>query len=196
VGLDWTGLKDGKWIVKSALEDASIGLDDGCVVEARDVPARAAACAAHFGGRWFAEAFIDGREFNIAMFGRAGAPRILPLAEMTFANWPQGKPRIVGYEAKWADESVASRQTVRRFGVEQREPELAAKIRDACEKVWDVFGLFGFVRVDFRVVDGVPYILEINANPGIAPDAGFAAAAAQAGMSYEDLIEAIVRAAT
>ena len=195
-GPPWAGLPAGQWIVKSALEDASIGLDDGCVVEAALVPARAQACAVKYGGRWFAERFIDGREFNIAVLGPAGRPRILPMAEMIFADWPAGKPRIVGYEAKWADESAASRQTVRRFGVERNEPELAAKIRHLCEKVWEIFGLYGFVRVDFRVdAKGTPFILEINANPGIAPDAGFAAAAAEAGMSYADLIEEIVRAA-
>lgn len=190
------GLPAGKWIVKSALEDASLDLDDGCVVDAEAVPARAAASIARHGGRWFAERFVEGREFNIAVLGPKGRPRILPMAEMTFADWPEGKPRIVGYDAKWADESVASRHTVRRFGVETREPQLAAAIRAACETVWQIFALCGFVRVDFRVDgEGQPLILEINANPGIAPDAGFAAAAAEAGMSYADLIEEIVKAA-
>ena len=51
---DWAGLDGGKWIVKSALEDASVGLDDGCVVAGPQVLARAAACAAKFGGDWCA----------------------------------------------------------------------------------------------------------------------------------------------
>ncbi len=196
-GPDWQGLAAGRWIVKSALEDASIGLDDGCVVEAAAVPARAAACAARFGGQWFAESFVEGREFNIAVLGRTRAPHILPMAEMRFENWPEGKPRIVGYDAKWEEESSGWRHTVRHFGVEREEPLLAAKIRDACERVWAIFDLCGFVRVDFRVdAAGTPFILEINANPCISPDAGFAAAAAEAGMAYEDLIEEIVRAAT
>ena len=196
IGLEGSELPTGKWIVKSALEDASLDLDDGCVVDAEAVPARAAASIARHGGRWFAEAFIDGREFNIAVLGPKGRPRILPMAEMIFADWPADKPRIVGYDAKWADGSVASRHTVRRFGVETREPQLAAAIRAACGKVWEIFALCGFVRVDFRVdSEGLPLILEINANPGIAPDAGFAAAAEEAGMSYEDLIEEIVKAA-
>ena len=73
---------------------------------------------------------------------------------------------------------------------------LAAALRAACEQVWALFGLAGFARVDFRVDEsGTPFILEINPNPCITPDAGFAAAAAQAGMSYDEVIEALVLAA-
>jgi D-alanine-D-alanine ligase len=80
--------------------------------------------------------------------------------------------------------------------VERDEPELAAKLKSACERVWTLFALSGFARVDFRVADdGVPLILEINTNPCISPDAGFAAAAQEAGMNYATLIETIVQAA-
>ncbi|HEX2759946.1 MAG TPA: hypothetical protein VHM27_05505, partial [Rhizomicrobium sp.] len=189
---DWAGLDGGKWIVKSALEDASLGLDDGCVVAGPQVLARAAACAAKFGGDWFAERYVEGREFNIAVLDG----RVLPMAEMRFEQWPAGKPRIVGYDAKWEEDSSGWRGTVRAFGVERDEPELAAKLKSACEQVWALFALSGFARVDFRVGDdGVPLILEINTNPCISPDAGFAAAAEEAGMDYGTLIQAIVEAA-
>jgi D-alanine-D-alanine ligase len=194
---DWGGLDDRRWIVKAALEDASLGLDDGAVVTDRAAAiARADRCAARFGGVWFAEEFIEGREFNIALLQDGADPRILPIAEMRFESWPAGKPRIVGYDAKWDEGSDGWNGTVRHFGVEQDEPELAARLRTACLSVWPLFDLTGFVRVDLRVdAAGTAFILEINANPGIAPDAGFAAAAQQAGMPYPDLIEAIVMAA-
>jgi D-alanine-D-alanine ligase len=174
----WVGLDGRTWIVKSALEDASLGLDDGCVVSGRDaVMARAEASAARHGGAWFAEAFVPGREFNIAMLDG----RVLPMAEMRFERWPDGKPRIVGYDAKWQQDSIGWNGTMRAFGVEREEPALAACLRKACERAWALFGLTGFARVDLRVdEEGVPQILEINANPCITPDAGFAAAAAEA----------------
>jgi D-alanine-D-alanine ligase len=193
---DWAGLDGGRWIVKSALEDASLGLDDGAVVEGGEVPKRAADCAARFGGDWFAERYIEGREFNIALLGTKETCRVLPMAEMRFERWPEAKPRIVGYDAKWEEDSAGWNGTVRAFGVERREPGLAAALRSSCEQAWKLFGLTGFARVDFRVgVDGLPLILEINSNPCISPDAGFAAAAAEAGLSYGDLVEAITLAA-
>ena len=194
---EWRGLGEGTYIVKSALEDASLGLDDGCVVTgAEAVKCRAQQCRARHGGRWFAEEFVEGREFNIAVLQGKDGPLIFPMAEMRFDSWPMNKPRIVGYDAKWDEGSPASLQTVRAFGVETAEPQLAAKLRAACEKVWAIFGLTGFARVDFRVdASGEPLILEINTNPCITPDAGFAAAAAQAGMPYDLLIARIVEAA-
>jgi D-alanine-D-alanine ligase len=194
---DWSSLDGRAFIVKAALEDGSIGLDEGCVVTgAASVRRRAEACAARYGGRWFAEEYVEGREFNIALLGSKRDLRILPMAEMCFDRWPEDKPRIVGYGAKWDEASPGYRHTVRRFGVERDEPQLAAKLKTACEKVWRLFDLTGFVRVDFRVTQkGEPLILEINVNPCISPDAGFAAAAAEAGMAYDALVEEIVKAA-
>jgi len=194
---DWRGLKDGVYIVKSALEDASFMLDDLCVVTGKAmVKIRAADCSLKHGGRWFAEEFIDGREFNIAVLQGPSGPEVLPMAEMVFESWPVGRPRIVGYTAKWDEGSFESVQTVRHFGVEANEPVLAEKLRAACKKCWKLFDLTGYARVDFRVTaDGEPLVLEINTNPGIAPDAGFAAAAVQAGMHYDQLIARILDAA-
>ncbi len=198
VAPDWTGLSDNATcIVKSALEDASIGLDDDAVLSGRKaIQARAAFCAARYGGKWFAEVFVEGREFNVAVLEEDGAPRVLPMAEMRFEEWPQNKPKIVGYIAKWDAHSLDAMQTVRDFGWDAREPELAARLRDLSQRAWCLFGLRGYARVDFRVdVKGNPTILELNPNPCIEPSAGFAAAAAQAGYDYPDLINCIVKSA-
>ena len=59
---DWRGLGHKKYIVKSTLEDASVGLDDGCVVVGPEaVKARYEMSREKHGGDWFAEEFIDGR---------------------------------------------------------------------------------------------------------------------------------------
>ena len=194
---DWNGLyADARYIVKAADEDASVGLDDASVVAGSEVRARAELCAGRFGGPWFAERYVDGREFNVSVLQERDGPRVLPMAEMTFEEWPASRPRIVGYIAKWDDASFESTRTVRQFGFEDREPELALALRHYSQCAWSLFKLRGTARVDFRVDEvGKPLVLEVNPNPGIAPDAGFAAAAARAGLSYADMIERIVRAA-
>jgi D-alanine-D-alanine ligase len=192
---DWAGLVEAEhYIVKHALEDASIGLDDASVVGGcAQVRARAEESAKRHGGRWFAEAFIDGREFNVAVMEKDGGPFVLPLAEMTFADWPCNRPKIVGYAAKWDSGSFEEVKTVRVFGLEEREPALAASLRNLARRTWDLFDLSGYARIDFRVDrNGNPLILEINPNPCLSPDAGFAAAAEEAGYSYNALVEHIL----
>ena len=195
---DFEGLRsDARLIVKSALEDCSLGLDDGAVVQgAAATRARIAFCGREYGGRWFAESYIEGREFNIAVLQNGNRPQVLPLAEMTFQEWQPGRPRIVGYKAKWDDDSFESTRTVRAFGIEDENPVLAGRIRELASQAWDLFTLTGYARVDFRVTEqNEPLILEINPNPCLSPDAGFAAAAERVGLSYAELIERIVLAA-
>ncbi|MBV9904538.1 MAG: ATP-grasp domain-containing protein [Alphaproteobacteria bacterium] len=194
---DWKGLRDKKYIVKHTLEDASVGLDDECIVTGADaVKKRAELSRLRFGGDWFAEEFVDGREFNIAVLEGRDGPVVMPMAEMVFENWNDSQPRIVGWRAKWHEESHESDQTVRYFGVETKEPVLAAKLKAACEGCWKTFDLTGYCRVDFRVTpEGEPTVLEINTNPGISPDAGLPAAALEAGMNYDQFLSRLVEIA-
>jgi D-alanine-D-alanine ligase len=193
----WRGINDGRWIVKSISEDASLGLDDGAVVSGREaVAARAQASAARYGGRWFAEEYIEGREFNVALLERQGAPFVLPIGEMVFEKWDSNRPRIVGYAAKWDETAPEYRDTARIFDWRGRQQALGKTLERLSKDCWHLFGLTGYARVDFRVDQaGRPFILEINPNPCLEPNAGVAAACEQAGLSYVQLIDDIVRAA-
>jgi D-alanine-D-alanine ligase len=182
-------------IVKPVWEHGSLGLDDGSVVKAAEAAALVAERERHFGTAHFAEAYVEGREFNLALLQDHRGIRALPMAEILFEQWGELRPRIVGYDAKWSPESKAYAATPRRFGLESKEPELAAKLKELALDCWRLFGLSGYARVDFRVDgDGRPWILEVNVNPCLTPDAGFAAAAFQAGLSYDGLIGEIVEA--
>jgi D-alanine-D-alanine ligase len=197
-GPGWDGLdEDCRYIVKSATEDASLGLDDGALVRGRGaVRARASQSAERHRGRWFAEAYIEGREFNVAILETEEGLRVLPIPEMRFEDWPREKPRIVGYGAKWHEGSDDALKTVRAFGLESAAPQLAQALADLALRTARLFGIKGYARVDFRVDQaGRPFILEINPNPCLAPDAGFAAAAKEAGFAYETLIGSILAAA-
>lgn len=193
----WKGLCDGTFIVKSSTEDASLGLDDASVVRGqRAIAARAQACAARYGGHWFAERYIEGREFNVAVIERKGEPCILPIGEMIFEKWDDTRPRIISYAAKWHEDTSDYQDTTRVFDWREAEPELYGRLEHLSKACWGLFGMTGYARVDFRVDNnGQPYILEINPNPCLEPNAGVAAAAEQARMSYADLIGDIVRAA-
>ncbi|MEI9932582.1 MAG: ATP-grasp domain-containing protein [Rhizomicrobium sp.] len=186
-----------RYIVKAADEDSSVGIDDASVVRGSEAKARAEHCQKKFGGRWFAEAYVDGREFNIAVMASDNGPFVFPLAEMRFNDeWPDGKPKLVSFAAKWEEDTFDYNGSQRRFGCEDEEPELARQLIETTKKVWHLFSLRGYARVDFRVdKDNKPWVLEINPNCCISTDAGFAAAAGQAGIPYDELINRVALAA-
>ncbi len=183
-------------IVKSLVEHASFGIDAASVVPAKSAAREIAAREARFGGTFFAEAYVDGREFNISVIEGPAGPVVLPPAEIRFVDYPPDRPRIVDYDAKWISDSDAFNATPRTFDFPAADAPLLASLRDLSAEAWNLFDLRGYARVDFRIdAAGAPWILEININPCLTPDAGFVAAAGRAGYSFDDVIGRIVDAA-
>jgi D-alanine-D-alanine ligase len=183
-------------IVKSDSEHASLGLDAASVVPAAKARQEIAAREQRFGGRFFAEAFVEGREFNLSILEAAAGPRVLPPAEILFLGFPADRPRIVDYEAKWATDSAAYVNTPRSFDFSPGDAALLDELQRLALAAWHLLGLAGYARVDFRVdAAGRPTILEVNLNPCLAPDAGFVAAAERAGLDYDTVVASIVTAA-
>lgn len=183
-----------RYIVKSVCEDASIGIDHNNVVSTRkEMRAIALDRRKRFGGEWFAEAFIDGRELNAGLLGSENGFAMQTVAEIEFINFPENQPRIVDYAAKWNEASAESIGTVRRLDFPAADASLLKYTKDIAAQCWQMFGLRGYARVDFRVDEkGNPFVLEVNANPCITSDAGFAIAGAHQGITYQELIKAIV----
>ncbi|MDB4880155.1 MAG: D-alanine--D-alanine ligase [Gemmatimonadetes bacterium] len=174
-------------ICKPAAEDASIGVEQRSVVRTtRQLTERVGAMLE----RWdevLVQRYIEGREVNVGILGDA----TLPIAEIDFGQMPKGMWRIVTYRSKWetgSDEDLGS--------APQCPARLPASVATGLRKVamaaWRMVGGAGYGRVDFRIDErGRPWILEVNANPDIAPDAGLARMAGVAGIEYGALVRQI-----
>lgn len=179
------------WILKPAFEDASIGLEGNPVCATREAAlARGADLARRFPGQpVLVERYLPGRELNVSLL----AGEALPVAEILFEGFPDGMPRVVGYEAKWDEASFAYIHTVRHFPEGEEDACLLAKVREVALACWRICGLGGYARVDLRLDEnGVPHVLEVNANPCLAADAGFMAAAGKAGLSAGEVVRRIL----
>ncbi|MGD9638585.1 MAG: ATP-grasp domain-containing protein [Alphaproteobacteria bacterium] len=187
---------DSPYIVKSVTEDASIGIDMNSVVYSKSEMQNLIIDKTNtFGGRWFAEQYIDGREFNISILEQDGNPFVMPCAEIVFDSVYNNHHKIVDYASKWEENSVFYKASRRVFPEEERV--LFDKLREICIKCWKIFGLSGYARIDFRVDKNEnPLVLEINTNPCLAQDAGFAQACLQKGIEYHNLIRYILKSAT
>jgi len=185
--------RESAFIIKAVFEHASFRLDDKSLIEAdpNQVAVMLRQRERHSGRPHFAEQFIAGREFNLSLI--APGPQILPPAEIEFSGFPIGKPHIIGYDAKCNQESFEYCQTERRFDFPDSDRPLIRKLTALARDCWRLFGLRGYARVDFRCdATGQPWIIDINANPCILPDAGFAAAWEKAGIAYDDGVEQII----
>jgi D-alanine-D-alanine ligase len=191
VGLD----PDEKVIVKAVWEHGSLGLGEASVMRGAEAAKAIVARNSKWGTDHFAETFVEGREFNVALLDGLSGVEVLPIAEIAFERFAEPTPKIVGYDAKWMPESEAYIGTPRCFGLELDTPGLAAQLKLLALSCWTLFQLSGYARVDFRVdATGAPFILEVNMNPCLSPDAGFAAAAAEGGLGYDAMVGRIVEA--
>ncbi|UCG63456.1 MAG: hypothetical protein JSW12_12235 [Deltaproteobacteria bacterium] len=174
-------------ILKPILQDASIGIDQESILkDSRELEERIKEFFNRF-GVLLVEEYVAGREFNVSIFGYP-SPRVLPLAEIDFSAFPQELYPIVGYRAKWDTSSFEYLHTPRRFP-QDLSPVLRQRIERTALECFHLLMLRDYGRVDMRVDDhGQIHVLEVNANPCLTPDAGFAAAVGEAGMTYADMV--------
>lgn len=174
-------------ICKPAAEDASIGIEQRSVVRStRALKARVGAML----DRWdevIVQRYIGGREVNVGIVG----DEILPISEIDFGGMPEGMWPIVSYRSKWEPGGLEDLGAIPHCPADLPE-DLASEIAVIARAAWHVVGGKGYGRADFRIDEsGRPWLLEVNANPDIAPDAGLARMAGVTGCGYDALIKRI-----
>lgn len=177
--------------VKPVAEDASLGIENSSVVyNLKSLQERVDYVIQTYQQAALVEEFIRGREFNIAAWGNP--PQLLPLAEIDFQGIDAHDARIVNYAAKWLDASHEYHHTPA-ICPARVPPKLQRSLARSALRALDCAGVRAYARVDLRLSEeNIPYILEINCNPDISPEAGFATAAASTGLTYQEMIAQIL----
>ncbi len=180
-------------IVKPSAQDASLGVEQASVV--RDLEAlnrRIDYVLEQFGGPVMVEEFIHGRELTVALV-EVPELRLLPGTEVIFPSdpgpdyWP-----ILSYDAKWTKGSPEFETTDYHFKAELTS-ELAEKIDRYSRQAYRLLGCRDYARVDFRIREDEPYILEVNPNPDFAPDRGMSNNLWAGGLTHEGFTVQLVR---
>jgi hypothetical protein len=131
-----------------------------------------------FGDSAMIEQYIDGRELNVSVLWKDNDAIVLPLAEIDFSAFDASRVKIVGYEAKWRQDSFEYQNTPRVIPAPLPD-EVAGQVRQLAISACRAVGCDDYCRVDFRLDDQLrPFILEVNANPDISPEAACRRAAA------------------
>ncbi len=198
--VDWAGDIAFPLIVKPPQEDASLGITQKSIVnDVKELLQMISSLQTEYQSPVLAEEFIDGREFYVGVLGNSDV-KALPIIELDFTGYPEGKPRIASWAAKWGDdgdekgEEFAGTKSV--FPSDLPE-ELAARIQQVAIDAFNALRLRDYARVDLRVTSKEEiYVIEVNPNCYLEQQSEFASAAARDGIEYGALVGRIVELAS
>lgn len=165
----------GKVMVKPANEGSSIGMSAASTVAELE---QAINAALKYDSEILVERWIDGREFTIAILNG----QVLPVVEMR-------TPRaFYDYEAKYQANSTEY------LCPAPLSSELTAAMQESALKAFNAVGARGWGRVDIMLdQNGQHYLLEVNTVPGMTEKSLVPMAAKAAGLSFQQLVLAILR---
>jgi D-alanine-D-alanine ligase len=183
-------------IVKPSREDASIGITNESVVTNRQALKQRVEYVLDVHKQpVLVEEYIEGREINVSIVGNDELI-VFPISEIMFNGLPEDYPKIVSYNAKWMYKTVEFTCSTAVCPAENLSKSEMNVIQETAMKVYRLLGACDYARVDMRLKDGQPYVLELNPNPDIASDVpedtGFTRSAKAYGWEYEYLIQQII----
>jgi D-alanine-D-alanine ligase len=179
-------------IVKSLIEDASIGIAKASIVDTDDaLTERVNFIHDRIGTAAIAEQYIEGREIYVGVIGN-DRRRVLPIWELDFGDLAQGR-RLIATEKVKHDVEYQERHGFSIGAAKGLPPPVQANINNMVKRICRTLDLEGYARIDFRLTaDGTPYFIEANPNPEIAKIEEFAQSALHDGLKYPDLLNRIL----
>lgn len=183
-----------RYIIKALTEDASIGLYDDSVLTTKSL--RELKKLIHRRQTldkklFYAEKYIDGREFNVCIYGNQNKPIILPPYEWIFDGFnKKRKIKIINYDAKWTEGTYEYEHIYAVYDLPAEDSYILMELKKITRKCWDLFKLNGYARIDFRVDnEGKIWVLEINCNPSFY---GFRNIAKHKGLDFSEILKCII----
>ena len=188
---EWTSFPA---IIKPAFEHCSLGISSHSVVETPlELRRQVADMLNTFQQPVLVEEFIDGRELIVSVLGN-GRVYMLPPAEMDFSDVQDIHCRLRTYDSKFDVASPsydAGRLRLHAMLTDQQRQTLQAIV----QATYHVTNCRDYARLDIRLREGHFYVLDVNPNPDISPDASLPLAAEAAGISYGQLGSILVNLA-
>lgn len=120
------------------------------------------------------ESFLDGMEVSVGVLDYQGKTIVLGITEIV------SHTEFFDYEAKY--EGASEEITPARIDDATR-----IKVEDIAKKAYNSLGMSGFSRSEFIIMKGIPYMLEMNTNPGFSPASILPQQAEIYGISIKDL---------
>jgi D-alanine-D-alanine ligase len=179
--------------VKSATEDASLGISQASVVpDAERLKERIEFIHEQTNSDALVEEYVEGRELYVGVMGNDRL-RTFPVWEMDFGTLPDVMAGIATRKVKW-DRRYQKKHGIRTGAARDLPEGLPAYLDKLSKRIYRTLYMSGYARMDFRMrPDGSVFVLEANANPNISEQEDFADSAKAAGVNYAAVLEQIIR---
>jgi D-alanine-D-alanine ligase len=179
-------------LVKSAIEEASLGIAQASVVHNEErMRERVAYIHEELKTDALVEQYIEGRELYVGVLGNRRL-QTLPVWEMLFKNVPEGVAKIATARAKW-DYKYQKKMGIETRAARKLPSGAEEQIIRLCKRVYRVLCMSGYGRMDLRMTDeGRVFVLEANPNPNLSYGEDFAESAAVASITFEQLLQRIL----
>lgn len=151
-------------IVKPSIEHCSTGLTSKSVVHnEEELRVISKQTISQFKQRVIAEEFIVGRELLVYLLEDGDEVKVLPIEEVIFRD--NNPMAFQTYQSKWEvyHPDYQNSEVV----VAQLEESEKHRIEEVSRDIFKTLGFGGYARFDVRLKDGIPYMLECNANPSV-----------------------------
>ncbi len=125
------------------------------------------------------EQFIEGTEVSCGIFHHRQI-EVLPITEIVSYN------EFFDYEAKY--QGLSNEITPARISVEEKQ-----KVQNTTIKIYQKLNLSGIVRIDYIIMQGIPYLIEINTIPGLSEESIIPKQAKKAGYKLSELFEITIK---
>jgi D-alanine-D-alanine ligase len=126
------------------------------------------------------ERFVPGIELTCGCYQSNQRIIALPVTEVIPKN------DFFDYGAKYNGE-------VQEITPARISPELTEKIQRETEKIYELIGAKGIIRIDYIVTsDGIPVVLEVNTTPGMTATSFIPQQVQAAGLNMTDIMTGII----
>ena len=175
-------------------EGTGMGIDDQSILRNEsELRRRVAYLLSAYHEPVLVEKYIEGSDVTVGLVGNYPDLHIFPISMIESALYEETGLHVYGAELKIDLDEMYQYQCPA-----QIPDELADELRRLATEVMRVTGTVDFARVDFRLDrhdNNKPYILEINALPGISPISDLTLMARADNWTYTDLVCGVFEAA-
>ncbi len=178
-------------MVKPAGQHCSFGVSRASVVESQaELVRQIRRLEKEFGGKALVEPFINGREFHVGVWGNR-KPETLPLVELDYSRYSDIHDRLYTFESKFNPQSEGW-NGIGWLCPAPADAELSQEIQNVAIMAYRAIRCRDYARMDIRLLNGTPMVLDVNPNADLDPESVIPSAAKTLGFEYGEVAHRIL----